>query len=42
MLDLIGVKVGCAMTGSFCTFSKAFEAWRQLAGTGAEIHVTEN
>ena len=25
-----GVRIGCAMTGSFCTFEKAFEAWRAL------------
>lgn len=32
-----GIRAGCAMTGSFCTFSKAFEAWRDLKNAGAEI-----
>lgn len=32
-----GVRIGCAMTGSFCTFEKAFEAWRALRETGAEL-----
>lgn len=32
-----GVRIGCAMTGSFCTFEKAFEAWRALGETGAEL-----
>ena len=37
MVDLKGVRVGCAMTGSFCTFKRAFGVWRALAGTGAEL-----
>ena len=32
-----GVRIGCAMTGSFCTFEKAFAAWRALGETGAEL-----
>jgi len=32
-----GVRVGACMTGSFCTFSKAFEAWRDLKSAGAEL-----
>lgn len=35
--DLSGVRIGCAMTGSFCTFKPAFEAWRQLKAAGAEL-----
>ena len=30
-------KIGYAMSGSFCTFEKAFEAAQQLAENGAEI-----
>ena len=37
MAELNGKRIGCAMTGSFCTFTKAFEAWRTLAATGAEL-----
>ena len=37
MAELKGMRIGCAMTGSFCTFSQAFEAWRKLAETGAEL-----
>ena len=36
-IDLNGVRIGCAMTGSFCTFRAAFEAWRALKATGAEL-----
>ncbi len=32
-----GVKVGFAMCGSFCTFSKAFEQLKLLAQTGYEV-----
>lgn len=35
---LEGVRVGCAMTGSFCTFSKVFDAWRALKAEGAELY----
>lgn len=37
MAELKGIRIGCAMTGSFCTFSQAFDAWRNLAETGAEL-----
>lgn len=37
MTDLRGVRVGCAMTGSFCTFARAFEVWRVLREVGAEL-----
>lgn len=35
--ELAGLKIGCAMTGSFCTFEKVFESWRVLRDLGAEI-----
>ena len=37
MTDLRGVRVGCAMTGSFCTFARAFRVWRALKEAGAEL-----
>lgn len=37
MNDLNGMRVGCAMTGSFCTFKAVFEAWRALRETGAAL-----
>lgn len=37
MSDLKNVRIGCAMTGSFCTFAAAFEAWRALAAAGAAL-----
>ena len=37
MTDLMGARVGCAMTGSFCTFKRVFEAWRALKAAGAEL-----
>ncbi len=37
MNELTNARVGCAMTGSFCTFKAVFEAWRALAATGAEL-----
>ena len=37
MTDLNGVRVGCAMTGSFCTFARAFEVWRTLGEMGAAL-----
>ncbi len=37
MNDLYGKRVGCAMTGSFCTFKAVFDAWRALKCTGAEL-----
>lgn len=36
-IHLDGVRIGCAMTGSFCTFRQVFEAWRALKETGAEL-----
>ena len=38
MTDLRGVRVGCAMTGSFCTFARAFRVWRALKAAGAELY----
>lgn len=29
--------LGCAMTGSFCTFARAFEAWRRVGESGAKL-----
>ena len=37
MYNLHGARIGCAMTGSFCTFARVFDAWRDLAGTGAVL-----
>ncbi|MBQ4088785.1 MAG: dipicolinate synthase subunit B [Clostridia bacterium] len=31
------MRIGCAMTGSFCTFRQVFEMWRGLADAGAEL-----
>lgn len=36
-MDLKNKKIGFAMCGSFCTFSKAIEAVKQLAATGADV-----
>ena len=36
-IDLSNAKIGCAMTGSFCTFSRVFDAWRELKAAGAKI-----
>lgn len=36
-MDLTGVKVGIAITGSFCTFKKIFEELRNLVDSGAEV-----
>lgn len=30
-------RIGCCMTGSFCTFDRAFDAYRQLALAGARL-----
>ena len=38
MRELSGVRVGCAMTGSFCTFAATFAAWEALRGEGAELY----
>jgi dipicolinate synthase subunit B len=37
MLDLTGLRVGFALTGSFCMLSATLEALRSLAKTGADI-----
>ena len=37
MSELFGKRVGCAMTGSFCTFKAVFEAFRALRDAGAEL-----
>ena len=37
MTELKGARIGCAMTGSFCTFRQVFEAWRSLKEAGAEL-----
>lgn len=37
MAEIGGARIGCAMTGSFCTFKKVFEAWRSLAAKGAAL-----
>jgi len=37
MYELQGKRIGCAMTGSFCTFRQVFEAWRTLKAAGAEL-----
>lgn len=36
-MNLKDTRIGCAMTGSFCTFKAAFEAWRALKVAGAEL-----
>ena len=35
--SLAGARIGCAMTGSFCTFKKVFAVWRALKDAGAEL-----
>ena len=37
MCELTGVRVGCAMTGSFCTFDRAFGVWEALRDAGAAL-----
>ena len=34
---LCGARIGCVMTGSFCTFKEVFAAWRSLKETGADL-----
>ena len=34
---LCGAKIGCVMTGSFCTFKEVFAVWRSLKETGADL-----
>lgn len=36
-MNLTGVKVGIAITGSFCTFKKIFEELNNLVAAGAEV-----
>ena len=36
-INLSGVRIGCAMTGSFCTFRAVLDACRALRATGAEL-----
>ena len=35
--QLKGVRIGCVMTGSFCTFKEVFTVWRNLKKMGAEL-----
>lgn len=37
MAELENMRIGCAMTGSFCTFSRVFDAWRVLKEEGAVL-----
>lgn len=37
MCDLKGIRVGCAMTGSFCTFKRVFSVWKNLKAGGADL-----
>lgn len=37
MKNLENLRVGCAMTGSFCTFKRVFEVWKTLKAAGAEL-----
>lgn len=37
MSDLKNLRVGCAMTGSFCTFRGAFGVWGRLKDAGAAL-----
>lgn len=37
MAEFSGVRIGCAMTGSFCTFKEVFSAWQLLKSAGAEL-----
>lgn len=37
MTDLSNVKIGFAVTGSFCTFEKAFAEAEKLRKAGAEL-----
>ena len=36
-MTLSEMRIGCAMTGSFCTFKAVFDAWRALKATGAAL-----
>ena len=37
MNDMNGLRIGYAMTGSFCTFSRSFEAAQKLRDMGAQL-----
>ena len=37
-MNLKGLKIGIALTGSFCTFEKIFEELKKLVEAGAEIY----
>ena len=37
MTELMDARIGCAMSGSFCTFKAVFEAWRALKAAGAAL-----
>ncbi len=37
MIELMDARIGCAMSGSFCTFKAVFEAWRALKAAGAAL-----
>ena len=37
MNGLENLRVGCAMTGSFCTFKRVFAVWETLRAAGADI-----
>ena len=37
MADLSKLRIGCAMTGSFCTFKQVFKAWENLKSLGADL-----
>jgi len=36
--ELAGMKIGFALTGSFCTLDKVFPVMQELADLGAEVH----
>lgn len=36
--NLAGARIGCAMTGSFCTFSQVLDVFDRLKAEGAEIY----
>lgn len=38
MEKLSGVRIGCAMTGSFCTFAQVLEVFGRLKAAGAELY----
>lgn len=37
-MELLGKKIGVALTGSFCTFDKIFEGLKELVEAGAEVY----